>query len=188
MSHFKNLLEQLKEKSRQDLLKACKTYERISKLEKISKYFHSEEWKDRKSKNLDEAHKHADLLLSEIFEHYIIYDDSKVIYGQRDLLDRLSEEQRRHLENVESEKNENLTIVGDYVFQHIGSTHVGSLGANLGGSLGVGVVGVVGDVLIIETTTPATPVEATETAVKVEAVEAVVGTVVTDVDQAIKEM
>ncbi len=121
MEHH-NVISQMKEQAKSELLEACNKYNHISKLEKMSKYFQSQDWKDRKTRNLDEAHKYADAMLSHLFERHAIYDVDRVIYGNPKLVSEMTCDEKADLDRVESQKIEYPVKSGRYLFQHIGST------------------------------------------------------------------
>ena len=123
MEHY-NVISQMKEQAKSEVVKACSKYNHISKLEKMSKYFQSQDWKDRKTRNLDEAHKYADAMLSHLFDRHAIYDVDRVIHGDSKLVSEMTDDERNMLNKVESQKIEYPVKSGRYLFQHIGSAAV----------------------------------------------------------------
>ncbi len=123
MEHH-NVISKMKEQAKSEVVKACNKYNHISKLEKMSKYFQSQDWKDRKTRNLDEAHKYADAMLSHLFDRHAIYDVDRVIHGDSKLVSEMTDDEMNMLNKVESQKIEYPVKSGRYLFQYIGSAAV----------------------------------------------------------------
>ena len=117
-----NVISQMKEQAKSEVVKACNKYNYLSKLEKMSKYFQSQDWKDRKTRNLDEAHKYADVMLSQFTPKYFIYDVDRVTHGDSKLVSEMTCDEKADLDRVESQKIEYPVKSGRYLFQYIGTT------------------------------------------------------------------
>ena len=119
-----NIISQMKNDVKSQLIQSCSKYQYISKLEKISKYFQSDDWKNRKQRSLEDAHRYADIMLSQIASKYLIYDANCLIYGDSKMYSEMSQDEKDMLSKVESEKICVPVVKGRYMYQHIGSSVV----------------------------------------------------------------
>lgn len=107
-----------------NFLDIIKKYNLLLKLQKVEKFFNSNEWK--LLEKIENGHDIGYLIVKSILGNirFLFFDNDIVTHDEYGLFSSLSDEQKEHIKLIDSSKKSGLFKSGNIIIRYIGSTSV----------------------------------------------------------------